>query len=236
MEETHELEPIPPKKSWWRETSTLVGVAGVVATVAVGLVTYWLTSQSVSREYQERLKAARNDVLTAVGRSLGEGVVPNKDKIQSVISSVRRQYGIKEQDFEKPDTVIEDVLARVLANEFLDAKRREELSTQLLTLKNEPAPQERAPSVPWTTRAPSDVEAPVALSLAMAAATAIVAAFVFRKSTRPGRLRSAAREPEFVLEQVLFPMLAVLALLLALAFVLSKSPAVDALRKGFLSR
>jgi hypothetical protein len=65
-----------------------------------------LTADSVSREYQERIKAARNDALTAIARSICEGVVPNKDKIQAVLSSIRRQSGIREQDFETPATVI----------------------------------------------------------------------------------------------------------------------------------
>lgn len=127
------------KKQWWKEANVLIGFGGVVATVIVGVVTYWLTAGSVSREYQERIKAARNDVLTAVARSIGEGVVPSKEKVESVLSSIRRQYGIKEQDFETPETVIDDILARVLANEFLDAKRREELSNKLLVVKAEKA-------------------------------------------------------------------------------------------------
>lgn len=125
------------KKKWWKEANLLVGIGGLVATIVVGVVTYWLTSGSVSREYQERVKAARNDVLSSISKSIGEGVVPSKEKIQSVINSTRRQYAIKEGDFESPDNIIEDILSRVLANEFLDAKRREELSSNLLAVKKE---------------------------------------------------------------------------------------------------
>ena len=124
------------KMGWLKDVNVLIGIGGVVATIIVGVVTYWLTADSVSREYQERIKAARNDVLISVARSIGEGVVPNRNKVQSVLNSVRRQYNIKEADFETPDTVIDDVLTRVLANEFLDAKRREELSEKLMAVKD----------------------------------------------------------------------------------------------------
>lgn len=124
-------------KAWWKDLNILIGIGGVLATIIVGVITYWLTTDSVSREYQERIKAARNDVLAIVVRSLGEGTIPNKEKIICVISSIRRQYNIKAEDFESAETVIDDILARVLANEFLDGKRREELSSQLLTAKGE---------------------------------------------------------------------------------------------------
>ena len=133
---TEEIEKPIKRLAWLKDINVLVGIGGVIATIIVGVVTYWLTTNSVSQEYQERIRAARNDVLTSVSRSIGEGVVPNKAKLQSVLNSVRRQYNIKEADFETPDTVIDDTLTRVLRNEFLDAKRREELAEKLMLVKN----------------------------------------------------------------------------------------------------
>ena len=127
-----------PKKSpvaWLKDVNVLIGIAGVVATIIVGVVTYWLTADSATREYQERIRVARNDVLIAVARSIGEGVVPRRNMVQSVLNSVRRQHNVKEADFETPDSVVDDILTRVLANEFLDAKRREELSEKLMAVK-----------------------------------------------------------------------------------------------------
>lgn len=126
-----------PKKLLLKEPSFLIGIGGLLVTIIVGLVTYWLTTGSISREYKERINAGRNYALTAIAKSIGEGVVPSKTKIKSVLNSVRRQYGIREQDFESPETIIDDLLARILSNEFLDAKRREELSDKLLTVKAE---------------------------------------------------------------------------------------------------
>ena len=130
-------EIIKLKKNWWKEPTALIGFAGVVATIVIGLLTYWWTSRSLSHEYQERIKAARKDVVTAISRSIGEGIVPSKKKVQSVINSIRRGHGIKTQDFESPETIIDDVLVRVLANEFLDSKRREELSDKLIAVREE---------------------------------------------------------------------------------------------------
>src|SRR5712692_10447352 len=88
---TDAQEPSSQKIRWWRDKAIVVGIIGVIATIVVGAVTYWLTAGTVSREYDERVRSARNEILGAVGRSIGEGVVPNKGKIQAVISSVDRQ-------------------------------------------------------------------------------------------------------------------------------------------------
>lgn len=146
----------PPGRGrrWLRDINVWIGVGGVVATIVVGVVTYWLTASSEDREYRERLRAARADILTAVSRSIGEGVVPDREKIASVIRSSRRLYGIKEADAETVESVLDDVVSRVLSNEFLDAKRREELSAKLLSVRasattlqvvQEP-PRKRAPT------------------------------------------------------------------------------------------
>ena len=166
------------KKRWWKEANVLIGIGGVVATIIVGVVTYWLTAGSVSREYNERFKAARNDVLTAVARSIGEGVVPSKEKVQSVPNSMRRQYGIKDQDFESPETVIDDILARVLANEFLDAKRREELSNKLLAVKAEKAAGSEEKKA--TELKPGRLEVDRFAALPIAVAAAMLAAMTLR--------------------------------------------------------
>ena len=167
-----ELSPEP--KKWWQDRAIVVGIIGVIATVVVGVVTYWLTAGTVSREYEERVKAAKNEVRIAVSRSIGEGVVPNKDKIQAVINSVERQYGIKPQDSESPEGVIDDIVERVLANEFLDAKRREELSTKLLDIKKEvqSIPQSQQSKQPVDTKNQVPREVALLTVLAMALATA----------------------------------------------------------------
>jgi hypothetical protein len=129
-----------PMRGWWHDRGVIIGVIGVIATIVVGGATYWLTAGGVSREYDERVRTARSDILVELGRSIGEDVVPDREKITAVIDSVDREYGIKPQDSEQVDTVIDDLIARVLANEFLDSKRRQELSSQLLAVKNTPPP------------------------------------------------------------------------------------------------
>jgi len=225
------------KKSRWRDTNVLIGIVGVIATIAVGVITYWLTAGSVSREYQERIKAARNDVLTAVARSIGEGVVPGKDKIQSVLNSVRRQYGIREQDFETPDTVIDDVLTRVLANEFLDAKRREDISTKLLLVKAEKGGAEEMKAA---DAKPQRLEADRFAALAIAIAAATLAAMTL--TIMAGRFKRIIREVgrdsveaarrrerlELVTRQVLMMATALAGIVLAMwfFFITGKAPAL----------
>lgn len=214
----------PQKQKWWRDRAIIVGIIGVVATIVVGVVTYWLTAGTVSREYQERVKAARNDIQAAVGRSVGEGKVPNKAKIQAVISSIERQYGIKQQDSERTEAVIDDIIERVLANEFLDAQRREELSSKLLAVRDEqiqvsaegqpkqPPSQESKNSIPWEFAALA------------AGITAFSTAFV------GWRLISTRSEGELYF-RILIPMFAVILVTLTAALVLSLSPGGQELLK-----
>jgi len=182
----------------------------------VGAVTYWLTAGTVSREYDERVRSARNEILGAVGRSIGEGVVPNKGKIQAVVSSVDRQYGVKEQDAEKADAIIDDIVERVLANEFLDAKRREELSTKLLAVRDEKTSsptemQSRQPSEPQNS-------APLELSIFFATVTALAATFL------GSRLVVRHRAYPELLLRALLPLLSLLLLVLVASVFLSASP------------
>src|SRR5437879_13006989 len=100
MNDGQELSPAS-KQPWWRDRAIVVGRIGVIATIVVGLLTYWLTAGTESREYQERVKAARSAIVTGVSRSIGEGKVPSKAKIQAVINSLERQYGVKQQDSQK---------------------------------------------------------------------------------------------------------------------------------------
>ncbi len=211
-----EESPSQGQKRWWRDKAIVVGIIGVIATVVVGVVTYWLTAGTVSREYDERVRAARNEILGAVGRSIGEGVVPNKEKIQAVISSVDRQYGVKEQDTEKAEAIIDDIVERVLANEFLDAKRREELSTKLLTVKDE---KTSLPSETQSKQVPEPQNpAPLELALLFATFTALAAAFLGT------RLVVRHREYPDLLLRAMIPLFGLLLLVIVASVFLSASP------------
>jgi uncharacterized membrane-anchored protein len=216
MSDLHKV-PSQEKNRWWQDRAIVVGIIGVVATVVVGVVTYWLTAGTVSREYAERVRAARNEVLIAVGRSIGEGVVPGKGKIQAVISSVERQYGVKEQDSEKPEAIIEDIVERVLANEFLDAKRREDISTKLLAVKNEKLslpPEAQSKQLPEERRS-----APLQLAMVSAAFTGFVSAIV------GFYLLIARNEYKSLYLRMLAPMLILLLFVFVASLILSTTPA-----------
>jgi hypothetical protein len=224
MNDDQQSNPLP-KKEWWRDRAIIVGILGVIATIVVGVVTYLLTEGTVSREYQERVRAARNDVLTAVGRSIGEGKVPNKAKIRAVISSVERQYGIKAEDSEKPEALIDDIVERVLANEFLDAQRREELSTQLLAVKDEQAPVS-AESQP---KQQPTAESKNAIAFELAGAAAAITAFpVILVSLRLLSNRSGDQ----LFFRTLFPIAIVFVVVLTLVVLVSLLPEGQELLKN----
>jgi hypothetical protein len=211
-------------KNWWKQANVLLGVGGVLATIIVGVVTYLLTSGSVSREYQERIRAGRNDVLVSVSKSIGEGVVPNKDQIQSVINSVRRQYDIKEGEFVTPETIIEDVVARVLANEFLDAKRREELAGKLMSAKGTSPQVVSSDQQPRTAFKDADARTAFAVALAAASMAALVVGYMgerFKRILRVARERGepmsySARRLEFLYRQIIYVLLMLVAIVVSM--------------------
>jgi hypothetical protein len=167
-------------------------------------------------------------VLTSVGRSIGEGTVPNRDKIQSVINSVRRQYGIIEQDFENPDTIIDDIIARVLANEFLNAKKREELSTNLLAVKNQKTttPSDNQPKQSPESKNP----VPLELALIMGLMTMIVTSFGVLRFVSAGDSYGSSYRRTLVM------MTLMLGLVLLSLIVLLPSPAGQSLLRWLQTR
>jgi len=50
-------QTVETKKRRWKEPTLLIGIGGVLATIIVGLVTYWLTAGRVSREKEPGVKA-----------------------------------------------------------------------------------------------------------------------------------------------------------------------------------
>lgn len=210
-----------PKKlaaAWLKDVNVLIGIGGVVATIVVGVVTYWLTADSAAREYQERIRVARNDVIASVARSIGEGVVPSRAKVQAVLNSVKRQYNIKEADFETPDTVVDDILTRVLANEFLDAKRREELSEKLIAVKEAqaamPDGKKGAEGKPERLKPDSFFALAFALSASMMAAITLL--FISERFKRVLREDSRHRDPSLLLiRQALVMLVALVSIVLA---------------------
>src|SRR5258707_7848519 len=82
-----EESPSQGQKRWWRDKAIVVGIIGVIATVVVGVVTYWLTAGTGLREYDERGRAPRKEKLGAVGKSNVEGVGPNKEKNQPLVTT-----------------------------------------------------------------------------------------------------------------------------------------------------
>lgn len=180
-------------RRWLRDANIWIGIGGVVATIVVGVVTYWLTASSEDREYRERLRAARADILTAVSRSIGEGVVPDRDKIASVIRSSRRQYGLKEPDAETVESVLDDVVSRVLSNEFLDAKRREELSGKLLSVRAAASTSPVVQELP-RGRAPTDEFALLfSVTAGMMAAAVLMVTFMRFRELRFRELAAESR-------------------------------------------
>ncbi len=116
------------RKRWWCDVGIWLGLASILATG----ITYWLNTESQARDYKERTKTARTQIIGTLERNIYEGNGPTTEIIVSAIDSANRQYGIRPQDSENILTVINDLVARVNANGALDKQKKKDLSEKLL--------------------------------------------------------------------------------------------------------
>lgn len=112
---------------------TLVGVAGIVVSIVVGLGTYYFAERSGRRS---RWQAAKNLVLHDLSKSLGEGNVPNPSVMLATIRSVLREQNAADLEAVTLEEVADDLIRQVTSDPFLDSERRIDLQNKVMELKD----------------------------------------------------------------------------------------------------
>lgn len=114
------------------DMSMLLGVAGIVVSIVIGLGTYYLAERHGRRN---RWQAAKEMVLRDLSKSLGEGNVPGPAVILATIRSVLRLQNASDLDAVTLDEVADDLLRQITSDAFLSSERRMELQSKVLEVR-----------------------------------------------------------------------------------------------------
>jgi hypothetical protein len=115
------------------DMSMLLGVAGIVVSIVIGLGTYYLAERHGRRN---RWQAAKEMVLRDLSKSLGEGNVPGPAVILATIRSVLRLQNASDLDAVTLDEVADDLLRQITSDAFLSSDRRTELQNKVLEVRD----------------------------------------------------------------------------------------------------
>lgn len=114
------------------DLSILLGVAGIVVSIAVGFGTFSLAD---SRARHNRWQSAKDMILRDLSKSLGEGNAPEAQVINGTIRSVLRAQNASDLTVVTLGEIADDLLRQITADPFIDAERRRALQQDVLKLR-----------------------------------------------------------------------------------------------------
>lgn len=121
--------------------SLILGILGIVVSVAVGWLTYRLANK---RAFSQRYVTAKATVLQSLSKSLGEDAVPTQEVLQATIRSVLRETGDPKLQLQIDD-VLDDLVRQVTSDPFLDSDRRRKLQADIQTVRSQAADKQLSP-------------------------------------------------------------------------------------------
>ncbi len=113
------------------DLSILIGIIGIIASVGVGLGTFFIADKRARRN---RYLTIKNLIIQALSKSLSENNIPNKKIIKSTINSLVREHGVSNSQIITVEDIIDDLVYQITSDPFLDAERRETLQNNLLEI------------------------------------------------------------------------------------------------------
>lgn len=137
------------------DLSIFLGVIGIIVSIAVGFGTFYLAEKRARRN---RWQSAKETVLRDLSKSLGEGNIPATPVILATIRSVLRSQNASDLSSVTLDEIADDLLRQITSDPFLDAERRKQLQSEVLSLKESQAKMEEA-------KAPEEKKAEMAMEL-----------------------------------------------------------------------
>ena len=108
---------------------------GIVCGIISGIVVYWITTRVYSRkqdkEYQQRVKAANNEILYTIRPLIVSRTLPSESVWISLIQATSRKYKVSVDDLYSIRSMRNDLVKEVLDNSFLDSKQKGEYTNLL---------------------------------------------------------------------------------------------------------
>jgi len=113
------------------DLSILIGIIGIIASVSIGLGTFFIADKRARRN---RYLTVKNLIIQALSKSLSENNIPNKRIIKSTINSLVRENCISNLQTITVEEIIDDLVYQITSDPFLDAERRETLQNNLIEI------------------------------------------------------------------------------------------------------
>lgn len=108
---------------------------GIVCGIISGIVVYWITTRVYTRkqdkEYQQKVKAANNEILYTIRPLIVNRTLPSGKVWLSLIQATSRKYQVGLDDLYTVGSMRNDLIKEVLDNPFLGTKQKEEYTTLL---------------------------------------------------------------------------------------------------------
>lgn len=106
---------------------------GIVCGIVSGIVVYWITSRIYSKkqnkEYQQRVKAANNEILYAIRPLVVDQTLPTVNVWNALINSTSKKYQVRTEDLYSVNTIKNDIITEVLENPFLSTEKKKEYTS-----------------------------------------------------------------------------------------------------------
>ena len=114
----------------------VVGVAGgVLSGFIVAWISRFLFSKKDNREYIQRVSAANREVIYSIRPGISEGITPEKEVVDVLISATARKYGVDKKDVFGPKEIGQELLKEVMDSSFISAKTKEQYCERLTVLQ-----------------------------------------------------------------------------------------------------
>ncbi|MFB3896662.1 MAG: hypothetical protein ACE14V_10210 [bacterium] len=140
------------------DINILLAVIGIIVSIVVGFVTFYLADKSARRN---RWNSAREMILRDLSKSLGEGTVPDASVIEATIRSILRGYNANDLSVITVEEIADDLLRQITADPFLDAERRKKLQNEVLKLKQVRTKLEEEVSFEESVEGPIKIESKI---------------------------------------------------------------------------
>lgn len=113
-----------------------VGIAGgVLSGLFVAIITRALFSRRDKREYIQKLNQANSEVLYALRPGVSEGVIPQRQVVESLIASTARKYNVDSEDMYDANVLADELIKEVMDSSFISAVSKGTFCEKITTFK-----------------------------------------------------------------------------------------------------
>jgi hypothetical protein len=116
----------------------IVGIGGsMISGILVGIITRYIFSGGVKKEYLHKIQAANNEILDVIRHSIAEKVFPLFEVIDSIRASISKKYGVSKSDLYNAITLCNDIVKEIMESPFLSSKEKVDFCDLVVGVKKQ---------------------------------------------------------------------------------------------------